>query len=173
LIRAGAWGRARRRSAGTVEWLSRIPQRLRLARRDRQDVLALRALPGVPGHDERLLDLIAFYTRFEDLVDVLCAGAQYGPEARLEVRYEDLRRWLQANYSPIRSFVRPFLQDSDRELVVAVESHGARMDAFERLFAAPTLGEFLRCDDGEMISRIERTMDALSRYGVHLRTLAA
>jgi hypothetical protein len=35
------------------------------------------------------------------------------------------------------------------------------------------LEEFLRSDDGEMIARIERTREALSRYGEHLRQLIA
>lgn len=173
MIRSGAWDRARRSGEGAVEWVQRIPRRLRIARKDREEALALRAVPGVPTTQERLADLLAFYQRYEDLVDVLCAGAQYGPEVRLEGRYEELRRWFQSHYRDLRPFIRPFLVNSDSELENAHEAYGARSDAFEMLFAAPTLGEFLRCDDGEMIQRIERTQDALARYGAHLRALAA
>ena len=47
------------------------------------------------------------------------------------------------------------------------------LDAFEALFSAPSLGDFLRGDDGLMISRMERTREALYLYGDHLRQLAA
>ncbi len=47
------------------------------------------------------------------------------------------------------------------------------MDAFEALVAAFDLQEFLKMDDGNMISRINRTREALNLYGEHLKQLAA
>jgi hypothetical protein len=47
------------------------------------------------------------------------------------------------------------------------------MDAFEALWSSPTLQELLRSDDGNMISRITRTREALNRYAEQLRQIAA
>jgi len=47
------------------------------------------------------------------------------------------------------------------------------LDAFEALVAAFDLQEFFKLDDGNMISRITRTREALNLYGEHLRQLAA
>jgi hypothetical protein len=52
-------------------------------------------------------------------------------------------------------------------------TEGKASDAFEALFSAPNLEEFLKIDDGNMISRITRTREALNLYGEHLRQLLA
>ena len=56
---------------------------------------------------------------------------------------------------------------------LTLDLYGRSTDAFEALYAAPTLQEQLRGDDGSMIGRIMRTREALNRYAEQLRRLAA
>jgi len=111
---------------------------------------------------ERQLELIRFYERYEELVETLCDAAQYGPTPKLERSYESNRDWMRSEYVGIRPYVVGYLQ--------AEEEAG---DAFEALVASDNLGQFLNSDDGNMISRITATREALTLYGEHLRQLAA
>lgn len=157
-------------------WIVRIPVRMRLALRDYEDAKATRLAKScehVPTLQERQDELIRFYGRYEELVDALCDCAQYGPNARQEGEYSELRAWMQCNYPSLRRYVSAYLRFDPKDAARALDLHSSGRDAFEALFAAPTLEEFLRSDDGEMIARIERTREALSRYGEHLRQLIA
>lgn len=159
-------------AAGAWRWVGRFPTRLKLALRDLQDARtdAADRAKG-PSFAERQANLIEFYTQYESLVELLCDSAQYGPDAKLEGRYEELRVWMQQRYPILRPYVVAYLQ---HEIVDARQSHdwlGASGDAFEALFAAPTLDAFVRSDDGQMILRIDRTRRALNLYGEHLRHL--
>jgi hypothetical protein len=126
-----------------------------------------------PSVDERLADLVSFYSQYEHLVEVLCDGAQYGPEPKLQAAYSELRDWMQSHYPALRRYVTAYLRYDAEDARQGFDLHGAACDAFEALYAAPTLNELLRGDDGMMISRIMRTRDALSLYGEHLRQLKA
>jgi hypothetical protein len=161
---------------GATRWVLRVPVRLKLALRDLQDLRASRherLLAKAPSPRERQEELIRFYDRYETLVETLCDSAQYGPEGKLETRYEELRTWMQANYPALRRYVAAYLSYDPRDAARSLDLHGSGRDAYEALFAANTLEEFLRSDDGQMIARIERTREALSRYGEHLRQLIA
>lgn len=118
---------------------------------------------ATPTVAERQSDLREFYAQYENLVDIICAGAQYGPEAKLERAYGELRGWMLQHYSGLRNYVNAYLEPEDPH-------RGS--DAFEKLFHAPTLDAFLRSDDGQMIHRIMHTRQALSLYSEHLRQLA-
>jgi hypothetical protein len=74
-------------------------------------------------------------------------------------------------YRRLRLYVTAYLQYDVADCKQSIASAGVSCDAFEALFIAPTLVEFLRCDDGMMISRIMRTREALNLYGEHLRQL--
>jgi len=111
---------------------------------------------------ERQVELIRFYERYEELVETLCDAAQYGPTPKLERSYEAHRDWMREEYANMRPFVVGYLHPEE----------GGR-DAFESLVAADDLGQFLNSDDGNMISRITMTREALTLYGEHLRQLAA
>lgn len=56
--------------------------------------------------------------------------------------------------------------------MTSLDHRGEAADAFEALVAAPDLFLFLKHDDGMMISRLERTREALNLYAGHLRQLA-
>jgi hypothetical protein len=166
--------RATENVLGVGRWLVRFPVRLRLAARDLREARETRResrLAQAPSVRERQAELIRFYDGFENLVEVLCAASQYGPDARQEASYEELRSQMQAEYPRIRRFAAAFLSYDARDAARSQDLHGTGRDAFEALYAAPTLAEFLRSDDGEMIWRIERAREALSRYGEHLRQL--
>lgn len=116
-----------------------------------------------PTVQERQQDLIHFYQEYETLVETVCDSAQYGPTPHLEKVYQTQREWMEENYPRVRRYVVAYLRYEIEDLT----------DAFEALFQAPDLAAFLQSDDGNMISRIMRTREALNLYGDHLRQLAA
>ena len=126
-----------------------------------------------PTTEERQHDLIAFYSRYEELVELLCDAAQYGPEGKMESKYEDLRGWMQKHYGSVKHYVAAYLDFDPSDAGQNAHFERQSADAFEALFGAPTLGELLRVDDGSMISRIMRTRRALALYGDHLKQLRA
>lgn len=155
-------------------WLWRTPTRLQIAVLDARDsrTRALQAKAG-PTAAARLDQLRDFYERYNDLSEILCDAARYGPTTRLETNYSDVRKWMVSHYGPIRRFVVAYLRYDSADARQGLDLHGQSADAFEALFCASTLGEFLRADDGLMIARMSRTREALHLYGDHLRQLAA
>lgn len=162
--------------AGLSQWIKRAPVRWKLALRDIQEERQSRLTrhqSKAPTLRERQEELIRFYGQYETLIEVLCDAAQYGPDGRLEARYNEVRLWLQSNYPGMRRFVAAYLRYDSGDAARSLDLHGSGRDAFEALFAAPTLDDFMRSDDGRMIERIDRTREALGRYGDHLRQLIA
>ncbi|MBL8088128.1 MAG: hypothetical protein JNM85_08690 [Chthonomonas sp.] len=160
---------ARQRASGLVRTFTRLPLRVRAARLDVARRNEAKADVAPRALAERREDLLAFYGRYEDLIEVLCDASQYGPEAKLEVRYQDTRGWMLKHYSTLRVSVLRYIEPADGPEASALQLHGRSADPFESLFAASNLEEFLREDDGNMISRIMRTRTALSLYSDHLR----
>jgi hypothetical protein len=143
-----------------------LVNRAHILKKDREDARQRLAVKQAgPSVDERRDDLVRFYERYEDLVEVLCDAAQYGPNPKLTRQYADLRRWMQEHYPRVRPFLLAYLRDD--------LSSGDTGDAFAGLVSEETLDAFLDRDDGLMISRITRTREALNLYGEHLRQLAA
>lgn len=141
-----------------------IVNRVRIALADRREAAArAKAFADGPTVSERQQDLIHFYCEYETLVETICDAANYGPSPFLEKGYGLQREWMMQHYPKIRRYVLAYLR-------FEVEDSG---DAFEKLFEAGDLATFLQTDDGNMISRIMRTREALNLYGDHLRQLAA
>jgi len=116
-----------------------------------------------------LNELLQFHEQYEDLIEVLCSAANYGPEPGLEQRYVLIRTWMHDHYPVLQPEMSQFLvldEDSDR---TTIEQHDGSPDAFFALFGPGDLREFLRADDGHMISRIMRTRDAIDQYASYLR----
>lgn len=158
---------SKRRSRSIGDHLGSIVNRVKSARLDRfEAVERVRSENAGPTVKERQHELIRFYQEYETLVETVCDAAQYGPTPKLENLYQTERKWMLENYSSLRKYVVAYL----RYDVDDVEQGG---DAFEALFMAANLDAFLNSDDGNMISRITRTREALSLYGDHLRQLAA
>ena len=153
--------------------MTAIPNKIRLASRDWEEARAEEAVPYGPSVQERQGDLIQFYAHFENLVEALCDSAQYGPVEKLENRYATERTWMHANYPLVRKYVVAYLRFDSTDAEQSSALDGSFGDAFEALFAAPSIDTFLRADDGNMISRITRTREALNLYGEHLRQLVA
>jgi len=122
---------------------------------------------------QRQVELNEFTDRYEDLVEVLCSAAQFGPSPKLDAVYTDLRRIYDVQYASLRPFLISYLEFVPNDEQGGLKLCGRPLDAFEAIVAATDLHELIRQDDGSMISRINRTREALARYGEHLRLLAA
>lgn len=147
------------RAASTPSILNRI----RISIKDLADArLAESARRQGPSVEERQTELHHFYEEYESLVEVLCDAANYGASEKFEKTYQRQREWMLENYPRLRRYVLAYVK-------LEVEDRG---DAFEALFSEESLSAFLDSDDGNMISRILRTREALSIYGDHLRQLA-
>lgn len=167
-----ALGRVQKRVLGAMDVARSLSNRILIAAKDREESVAV-PLTTAQSIQDRQHELLTFYERYEELVETLCGAAQFGPSAESEARYQRLRGWVEANYPPVRRYVVAFLRYSAEDAEQGIALWGKSADAFEALVAAESLDEFLRADDGTMISRINRTRDALSLYGEHLRKLAA
>ena len=156
------------------DWFRSIVNRSKSGTKDRAEQrdreMAAKLAPTV---QERHEELVRFYRRYEDLVETVCDAAQYGPTPKLEAKYGELRRWMSSNYAPVRRYVVAYLRFTPEDAQQGLLTEGKAGDAFEALFAASNLEEFLKVDDGNMISRITRTREALNLYGEHLRQLLA
>jgi len=122
---------------------------------------------------DRQRELIDFYEAYEDLVETLCDAAQYGPTPALDLGYARARGQMQASYPALKPFLLSYLEFQTDDAEAGLKLCGRPLDAFEALVAAFDLHEFFKMDDGNMISRINRTREALNGYGEHLRLLAA
>lgn len=159
-----------RSAAGAWQWVGGIPNRFRIAAKDRQEAREVAdAIAAPPTIKDRQQQLAEFYVRYENLVETLCDAANYGPSPKLQNRYDLEREWMLKHYGPVRKFVVAYLQFD----VADARMSGRSADAFEALYFAPDLEAFLRADDGNMIERIMRTREALNLYGEHLRQLLA
>lgn len=151
--------RIARGRAGFTGAIPSLVNRWRIAALDRAE--ARRPHEG-PTTAERRHDLIAFYNRYEELVDIICDAAHYGPTTSSRGQYLNLQQWMRANYGSIEPYVTTYLQ------------HGiSQGDPFQKLISCDELDELLMSDDGSMICHINQTREALNLYAEHLRQLAA
>ena len=121
----------------------------------------------------RQIELGNFIERYEDLVEILCYAAQLGPSEKGERAYAAVRVDYPGQYDCLRPFLISYLELVPNDEQAGLKLRGRPLDAFEALIAAADLQEFMATDDGNMISRITRTREALTRYSEHLRLLAA
>lgn len=153
-------------------WLRRAPMALKNAQ---LDSLAQRErLEATPMSVRDLqADLATFYSHYEEMVELLCDAAQYGPNEKMSARYDDARKAILRQYPPLRAEIEPFLEADASESGGAMDLHAGQDDAFLRLCTGQTLESQILSDDGQMISRLIRTRTALTLYAEHLRRLAA
>ena len=155
-------------------WWKRIELKLRITAKDRRFARELEQMRSAqPSIRERQQELVRFYLNYENLVEVICDLGTCGPTPSLEASYRSSRDWMLKNYPGVRRYVIAYLKYSAEDAQQSIDINGGSADAFEALFTAPTLREFLEHDDGEMINRINRTREALTMYGHHLRLLAS
>jgi hypothetical protein len=150
--------RIARRSAGLSGIARIVSNRWHIAVLDRQEALDRGEEPSV---ELRRQELVAFYNRYEQLVDVICDAAHYGPTSSARGQYQNLRTWISENYDSVQPFLVSYLRAD------------APADPFIALIAAPELDDLLMQDDGTMICQINQTREALNLYAEHLRQLAA
>ena len=127
------------------------------------------ATPSLPRRQRELID---FYEVYESLVETLCDAAQFGPNANLDEKYRTCRAQIQSAYKPLKPFLISYLEFLPDDAEAGLKLCGRPLDAFEALVASFDLQEFFLMDDGNMISRLTRTREAMNRYGEHLRLLA-
>ncbi len=121
----------------------------------------------------RQAHLLEFYEKFEETVEVLVDGAQFGPTPELEKRYASMKAYMAESYPTIRPYVLAYVRLSLEDEEFGLKASGKGCDPFEALTAASDLATFLQFDDGHMIGRIMRTREALTLYSDHLRYLLA
>lgn len=162
------------RPAERPGWWRRVSLKLKIRAKDRRFARELERLRSAqPGIRERQQELVRFYMNYETLVETICDLGTCGPTPALESTYRATREWMTRNYPAVRRYVIAYLKYSAEDAQQSLELNGKAADAFEALFTAPTLREFMEHDDGKMISRINRTREALTMYGHHLRLLAS
>ncbi len=104
----------------------------------------------------RLVLLGQFETAYEDLVDQLCASAQFGVNGKAELTYQRLRGVYLREFR----FVQPTLgafEEAPGEL--------------QKIASEPTLSKALLSDDGTLIPTIMRARETLDRCANYLRVL--
>ncbi len=153
-------------------FLRSLVRQIRIYFLDRRDLSILKEANFETVRD-RQQELVRFYSHYEDLVETLIGLAHGGPTASLENRYQAMRAWMLQNYPTVRQHVVAYLRFDPTDAEQSLKACGSGADAFEALFFARSLEEFVALDDGRMISRIARTRDALTLYGHHLRQLAS
>jgi hypothetical protein len=151
-----------------ITWASNIANHLKLVLSETREPIELdeQTTPA-----ERQILQEEFFERYEDLVDVLVSAAQYGVKPSCELTYDQLRTVLAEQYIKIQPFVLAYLKADPEDEHFGITKFKVRTDAFQVLWVAPSISEFLSADDGNMIDRISRTREALSHYGEHLRYL--
>jgi hypothetical protein len=170
-VRLGLLGQTAR-PVGLNGFWRRLALKLIIRAKDRRFARELdRMRSRQPSVRERQQELVRLYMNFEELVETLCDLGTLGANERLEARYRATREWMIRNYPGVRRHVIAYLKYSAEDAQQSLEINGQSADAFEALFTAPTLQQFLEHDDGRMISRIDRTREALAMYGHHLRLL--
>lgn len=155
-------------------WWRRISLQFKIRAKDRRFARELFMMRSAqPTIRERQQELVRFYMNYENLVETLCDLGTCGPTPNLETTYRAIRVWMLKNYPDVRRYIIAYLKYSAEDAQQSLDINGQAADAFEALFTAPTLHDFLEHDDGKMISRINRTREALTMYGHHLRLLAS
>jgi len=119
-------------------------------------------------YEKRQEDLSDFCAHYECLVESLCTAAQKGIVERLESEYFAERDWILTHYFLVRHYLAAFLP---KDAVEVGAPDNEPQDAFQGLCASPDILTQLETDDGNMISRIVRTREALAAYGEHLAGL--
>ncbi len=120
----------------------------------------------------RQREVIDFNDLFENFVDILCDAAHYEVTEGLDMNYKQYRLQIQEAYKPLKPFLVSFLEFTSEDEEAGLKLTGRSLDAFEVLVAPIDLKEFFLMDDGNMISRLTRTREALNLYGQHLSLLA-
>ncbi|MDW8320661.1 MAG: hypothetical protein RMM08_04800 [Armatimonadota bacterium] len=107
---------------------------------------------------------LAFYERYDQLVDVLCWAARDTVHDGCDEKYQQIRNWLVKNYAPVRRAMAPFIQQAIFERDVNLQE-----DPFEKLFAPAHVMQVIEGDEGDLLGRIILTRDIVARYDAHLR----
>jgi hypothetical protein len=172
MTRQEALHRVTHRANSALHWLVRVPTRVKLKVKDIEEAKELeKGEPILFILQQRQQDLVSFYSHYERLVEVLCDSAQYGPTVKLENAYQEERRWMQTHYFLIRPYVVAYLKLESEDAEQGILLQGFPGDGFQALFAAASLADLVKADDGNMISRIIRTREAVNLYSDHLKQL--
>jgi hypothetical protein len=96
-------------------------------------------------------DFSELISKYEKLVDVVCAGAKFGSSKSLELRYSDIQEWMNPRLKTLESYL--IHEDaSNPEKVVLL---------LEKVISSPTLDHLLLADDGSLIQRMSWISNAL------------
>jgi hypothetical protein len=131
-----------------------------------------RAEPTLDANPRQRLDRLQnFRDGFELMVSVLVEAINYGPTPKLENDYAALGVVLRQEYEMVRPFVLAYLRVDSVDEGFGIRVRGKGSDAFECLWVAASLQDFLNVVDRSFDARITRSREALALYGDHLRYL--
>ncbi|MEJ5251018.1 MAG: hypothetical protein HPY54_02695 [Chthonomonadetes bacterium] len=108
---------------------------------------------------------LAFYDRYEELVDLLCWAARDTVHDGCDEKYQRVREWLNLHYAPVRRAMAPFTRQ-----VLAERAGNPQEDPFALLFAPAHVMQVIEQDQGDLLERIILTREIVARYDAHLRT---
>ncbi len=166
----GVWERRiQAQTALRVRWLRAIAVVKSLPETAREQIRHWRGNSvEFPIEEQRVL-LAEYYERFEQLAELICSAAFAGEGAPFQAQYAALRRWLQRAYPPLKPYLTGHLNCDPSDAEFGLRTVGKPTDAMEALFAAETIEDILRYDQGDLIGRLERARSALYRYADYLR----
>ncbi|MER3495839.1 MAG: hypothetical protein C4320_02910, partial [Armatimonadota bacterium] len=122
---------------------------------------------------DRVDDVRRAYVSYEELVEAVLNASNYGPDDSHQTAYFHAAFALKRDYPKIRPYLMAYLRMSPSDAAYSLAQWGKGADPFEILFQHDHVADLLESDDGEMISRIHRTREALTLYNEHLRSLAS
>jgi hypothetical protein len=132
-------------------------QRLLIQTGRREPDLAFRAssCPLPQGKERKRLEQVSgeIIERFEQLAAIITEAMRYGPDARLEARYAELRGWMKSYYPEVSSVAGAFVPKIN--WTRGNPLHRYEPDVCESLFERSTLEETLRADDGGLYEQIQ------------------
>lgn len=107
---------------------------------------------------------VAFYDRYEQLVDLLCWAARDTVHDGCDEKYQQVREWLVQHYAPVRRAMAPFIQQ-----VLSEGDGNPHEDPFAKLFEPAHVMQVIEQDEGDLLGRIILTREIVTRYDAHLR----
>jgi hypothetical protein len=115
--------------------------------------------------------LISFDLRFRDLVELMASAQRYGVTNGGNAQYLSLKRQVSTQYKELRPFLLAFIRFDIEDERMGLRTIGVGTDAFEAIWVAASLDDFVISDDVFFRDRVARAKLAIRDYTEHLHCL--